>query len=70
MFRKVPDFVDFHNLIPFLDGFHQLHVRPGTKNTSLLFGMGARVLVQGISTGLTQRKHQLILCTVRKDGVK
>ena len=70
MNRKMPDFVNFLNLIPFLDRFHQLHVTPGTKNSSLLFGMGTGVLVKGIGTGFTQREHELILCTVRKDGVE
>ena len=70
MFRIMPDFVDFQNLIAFLDGFRQLHVTPGTENSSLLIGMGTGVLVQGIGTGLTQGEHEFILCTVRKDGVE
>ena len=70
MNRKMPDLVNFQNLVPFLNCFHQLHVTPGAENSSLLFGMGTGVLVQGIGTGFTQREHELILCTVRKDGME
>ena len=65
-----PHFVNFQNLIALFDGFHQLHVTPCVENRSLLIDVGAGILIQRIGTGLTQREHELILCTVRKDGMK
>ena len=63
-FRKMPYFVQFQDLVTFLQCFLQFYAAPRPLHGSFAVGVGAGGLVTRIGTGLAKGKHQFTLGTV------
>ena len=63
-FRKMPYFVQFQDLVTFLQCFLQFYAAPRPLHGSFAVGVGAGGLVTRIGTGLAKGKDQFTLGTV------